>query len=71
MIFLKGRKRDNNFAMSSLFKLQLFADSAYLIFGLEKKVYSTQLNLLMRALFSNSPPPRNILLHSKSTGLGI
>lgn len=42
MIFLKGRKRDNNFAMSSLFKLQLFADSAYLIFGLEKKVYTVK-----------------------------
>lgn len=36
MIFLKGRKRDNNFAMSSLFKLQLFADRAYLIFSMQK-----------------------------------
>lgn len=66
MMFLKGRKRDNNFDAGSLFKWLLFVVSCYLISTTERNHYTAKLSsneiIIFLPLFR-----MNVILHSKTT----
>lgn len=65
MMFLKSRKRDNNFDASSLFKWLLFVVNCYLISTTERNHYIAKLSsneiIIFLPLFR-----MNVILHGKT-----